>query len=262
MGAPGIKHICRSGFAGNRDSADYPLSNRVDEVDTMIVFNDVLIPWEDVFFNKHIDAATFIRATLHRYSIFPFIQRHLRYADLLLGFAYAGARQTGTKMHQGVREKIAEIAAYREGINAFLTAAIELAEPSPGGLLMPHQATMYSGRVFACTNLPAIMHTARDLAGCQISLIPSAASFTNPETEPWLSKYFAVGDVEAEERRKLLAYGRDLLNSDYATHRLTFQLFAQSPPFSHLLAVYNNYDFEPATELLRDSADLKTIDGK
>ena len=57
--------------------------------------------------------------------------------------------------------------------------------------------------------------------------------------------------MEAEERRKLLAYGRDLLNSDYATHRLTFQLFAQSPPFSHLLAVYNNYDFEPATELLR-----------
>ena len=262
MGAPGIKHICRSGFAGTRASADYPLSNRVDEVDTMIVFDDVLIPWEDVFFNQHIEAATFIRATLHRYSIFPFIQRHLRYADLLLGFAHANARQTGTKMHQGVREKLAEVAAYREGINAFLTAAIELAEPSPGGLVMPHQATMYSGRVFACTNLPQIMHTVRDLAGCQISLIPSAAQFANPDTAPWLSKYFAVGDVEAEERRKLLTYGRDLLNSDYATHRLTFQLFAQSPPFSHLLAVYNNYDFEPATALMRESADLKTIDGK
>ena len=262
MGAPGIKHICRSGFAGTRDSADYPLSNRVDEVDTMIVFDDVLIPWEDVFFNQHIEAATFIRATLHRYSIFPFIQRHLRYADLLLGFAHTNARQTGTKMHQAVREKLAEVAAYREGINAFLTAAIELAEPSPGGLVMPHQATMYSGRVFACTNLPQIMHTVRDLAGCQISLIPSAAQFANPDTAPWLSKYFAVGDVEAEERRKLLTYGRDLLNSDYATHRLTFQLFAQSPPFSHLLAVYNNYDFEPATALMRESADLKTIDGK
>ena len=262
MDAPGIKHICRSGFAGVRDPLDYPLANRVDEVDTMIVFDDVLVPWEDVFFYQHIEAATFIRATLHRYSIFPFVQRHLRYADLLLGFAHASARQTGTKMHQAVREKIAQVAAYREGINAFLTAAIELAEPSPGGLLMPHPATMYSGRVFACTNLPEIMHTVRDLAGCQISLIPSAAQFMNPDTAPWLSKYFTVGDVDAEERRKLLAYGRDLLNSDYATHRLTFQLFAQSPPFSHLLAVYNNYDFEPATELLRASAGLKTIDGK
>ncbi len=262
MAAPGIKHICRSGFAGVRDPLDYPLANRVDEVDTMIVFDDVLVPWEDVFFYQHIEAATFIRATLHRYSIFPFVQRHLRYADLLLGFAHASARQTGTKMHQAVREKIAQVAAYREGINAFLTAAIELAEPSPAGLLMPHQATMYSGRVFACTNLPEIMHTVRDLAGCQISLIPSAAQFVNPDTGPWLSKYFAIGDVEAEERRKLLAYGRDLLNSDYAGHRLTFQLFAQSPAFAHLLAVYNNYDFEPATELLRASAGLKTIDAK
>src|SRR5699024_4547829 len=144
---------------------------------------------------------------------FPFIHRHLRFADLLLGFAYSNARQTGTKMHQGVREKIAQVAAYREGINAFLTAAIELAERSPSGLLMPNQQMMYSGRVFACTNLPAIMHTVRDLAGCQISLTPSAAQFADPETAPWLSKYFAVGDVEAEERRKLLAYGRDLLNS-------------------------------------------------
>ena len=262
MGTRGIKHICRSGFAGRSDSRDFPLSNRVDEVDTMIVFDDVLIPWQDVFFYRHIEAAAFIRATLHRYSIFPYVQRYLRWADYLLGFAHANARQTGTKMHQGVREKIAQVAAYREGINAFLTAAIELAQPSPGGLLMPHPATMYAGRVFACSNLPQIIHTVRDLAGCQISLTPSAVQFANPDTGPWLSKYFAVGDVTGEERRKLLAFGRDLLNSDYATHRLTFQLFAQSPPFSHLLAVYNNYDFEPATELLRAAADIKNIDGE
>jgi 4-hydroxyphenylacetate 3-monooxygenase len=31
----------------------------------------------------------------------------------------------------------------------------------------------------------------------------------------------------ADDRRRLLALARDLLNSDYAGHRLTFQLFAQ-----------------------------------
>ena len=48
----------------------------------------------------------------------------------------------------------------------------------------------------------------------------------------------------AEDRRKLLAFARDLLNSDYAGHRLTFELFAQSPPFAHLNAVYSNFDFD------------------
>ncbi len=256
MGAPGIRHICRSGFAGRLGSDDYPLSSRFDEIDTMIVFDDVQIPWEDVFFYRHTRAAAFIRATLHRYSMYSFVQRHLRLADLLLGLAYANVSQTGVKAHQGVREKIAQLACYREGIAAHLTASIELAKRSPGGLLMPNQALLYTGRVHACSQLPKMMHLVRDLCGCQISLVPSAAAFRAPDSAQWLSKYFKVGDIEAEDRRKMLAYARDLLNSDYAGHRLTFQLFAQSPPFSHLLAVYNNYDFGPAVERMAKSAGL------
>ena len=243
MGAPGIKHICRSPFAAQHSPDDYPLTSRYDEIDTMIVFDDVEIPWENVFFYRHTRAAAFIRTCLHRYSIFPYVQRYARFADFLLGVAYASARSTGVTMHQAVREKIAQIACYREGINAHLTAAVELAEPSPGGLLMPNQPMMYAGRVFASTQLPAVMHLVRDLCGCQVSLMPSKAMFDAPGGGDWLRKYFTIGEIPAEERRKLFALARDLLNSDYAGHRLTFQLFAQSPPFSHLLAVYNNYDF-------------------
>src|SRR4029450_13447794 len=147
MGAPGITHICRSAFAARRDPEASPLTSRYDEIDTMIVFDDVEIPWEIVFFYRHTRAAAFIRATLHRYSMFPFVQRHLRFADLLLGVAYTNAVQTGVRMHQGVREKLAELACYRESINAHLTAAVELAEVSPGGLLMPNPELLYTGLV-------------------------------------------------------------------------------------------------------------------
>ncbi|HEY7196778.1 MAG TPA: 4-hydroxyphenylacetate 3-hydroxylase family protein [Gaiellaceae bacterium] len=256
MGAPGVKHICRSGFAGQKPLDDYPLANRFDEIDTLIVFDDVEVPWENVFFYRHTRAASFIRATLHRYSMFAFVQRHLRYADLLVGTAYANVTQTGVKMHQTVREKLAQLVCYREGINAHLTAAVELAEPSPGGLLMPNQALLYTGRVLAGTELPAAIHIARDLCGGQICVTPAAASFQDPEAGPWLEKYYRIGDLEAEDRRKLLAFARDLMNSDYAGHRLTFQLFAQSPPFAHLLAVYNNYDFSGPADLVRRSAGM------
>ncbi|HEX9585553.1 MAG TPA: 4-hydroxyphenylacetate 3-hydroxylase C-terminal domain-containing protein, partial [Gammaproteobacteria bacterium] len=60
----------------------------------------------------------------------------------------------------------------------------------------------------------------------------------------------------AEDRRKLLALARDLLNSDYAGHKLTFALFAQSPPFAHLSAVYNNFDFSGPLEFVRHAAGL------
>ena len=57
-------------------------------------------------------------------------------------------------------------------------------------------------------------------------------------------------------RRKLLGLARDLLNSDYAGHRLTFQLFAQSPPFAQLAAVYRNFDWQGPLEFAHKAAGL------
>ena len=96
-----------------------------------MIFDDVEIPWENVLFYQHTRAAAYIRATPHRYSAFPFTQRTLRMADLLIGAALFNVRQTGLDKQQAVQEKLAALACYREGINAHLTAAIEQAEESP-----------------------------------------------------------------------------------------------------------------------------------
>jgi 4-hydroxyphenylacetate 3-monooxygenase len=166
-------------------------------------------------------------------------------------------KQTGLDQQQAVREKLAELACYRETINAHLTAAIATAKPSPAGLLMPNPSMLYTGRVHACTRLPAMMHLARELCGGQICVTPDAAAFDDPETKPFLDKYYHVNAAwEAEDRRKLLAFARDLLNSDYAGHRLTFQLFAQSPPFAHLNAVYMNFDWSEPLRFVKKSARL------
>lgn len=156
-----------------------------------------------------------------------------------------------------MREKLAQLACYRETIHPHLTAAITLAQPGPAGLLMPNQSLLYAGRVQACTQLPAMMHIARELGGGQICVTPDSANFENDEIGPWLEKYYSVNESwAAKDRRKLLAFARDLLNSDYAGHRLTFQLFARSPPFAHRNAVYNNFDFSGPLDFVRKSAGL------
>src|ERR1700726_706000 len=257
LGSPNIKFICRTGFAGRAPAADYPLSNKFDEVDALVIFDDVLIPWENVLFYRHTKAAMFIRATLHRYSAFAFVQRNLKLADLMIGAALFNARQTGLDKQQAVQEKLSELAVYREGINGHLTASIALAEPSPGGLMMPNQSLLYTGRVLAGSQLPQMMHLARELCGGQICVTPDKASFDNPETKPWLEKFYTINDDwVADDRRRLLAFARDLLNSDYAGHRLTFQLFAQSPPFANLAAVYRNFEWSGPLDFVRKSAGL------
>jgi 4-hydroxyphenylacetate 3-monooxygenase len=257
MSAPGLKFICRTGFAGRANPEDYPLSNRCDEVDTLLIFDNVLIPWEDVLFYQHTRAATFIRATLHRYSAFAFVQRNLRLADLMIGAALFNARQTGLEKQQAVQEKLSTLAVYRETINAHLTASIAMGERSPAGLMMPNQSLLYTGRVQACSRLHEMMHLARELCGGQICVTPDSASFANPEISGWLDKYYTVNDNwVSDDRRKLLAFARDLLNSDYAGHRLTFQLFAQSPPFAHLAAVYRSFDFDSTLGYVKKAANL------
>jgi 4-hydroxyphenylacetate 3-monooxygenase len=257
LGSKGLKFICRTGFAGRAPVEDYPLANRFDEIDTLVIFDDVVIPWENVLFYRHTKAATYIRATLHRYSAFAFVQRNLKFADMMIGAALFNVRQTGLDKQQAVQEKLAQLACYREGINAHLTAAIATGERSPAGLMMPNQSLLYTGRVLACSQLHLMMHIARELCGGQICVTPDAATFSAAETAPWMDKFYSVNDAwTAEDRRKLLAFARDLLNSDYAGHRLTFQLFAQSPPFAHLAAVYRSFDWREPLAFVKKSAGL------
>ena len=61
LGSPNLKFICRTGFSGRADARDYPLANKFDEVDTLVIFDNVLIPWENVLFYRHTKAAAFIR---------------------------------------------------------------------------------------------------------------------------------------------------------------------------------------------------------
>ncbi|QOZ08081.1 4-hydroxyphenylacetate 3-hydroxylase family protein [Bradyrhizobium sp. CCBAU 51765] len=257
LNAPGLKFICRTGFAGRAPAEDYPLSNRFDEVDTLVIFDDVLIPWDNVLFYRHTKAAAYIRATLHRYSAFAFVQRNLKLADMLIGAALFNVRQTGLEKQQAVQEKLSKLAIYREGINAHLTAAIALPERSPGGLMMPNQSLLYTGRVLACSQLHEMMHVARELCGGQVCVTPDKAAFDDADTGPWLEKFYTVNEHWiADDRRRLLSFARDLLNSDYAGHRLTFQLFAQSAPFAHLAAVYRNFDWDGPLDFVRRSAGL------
>ncbi len=78
-----------------------------------------------------------------------------------------------------------------------------------------------------------------------------------------MDKFYSIDENwVAEDRRKLLVFARDLLNSDYAGHRLTFQLFAQSPPFAHLAAVYHNFDWDEPLEFVKKAAGLSDRIGR
>ena len=81
-------------------------------------------------------------------------------------------------------------------------AAIAMAAQSPGGLLMPNQSLLYTGRVPASSQLNPMMHVGRELCGGQICVTPDFAAFQDPETAPWLENYYTINeDWRSEDQR-------------------------------------------------------------
>ena len=132
MGAPGMKHICRTGFAGRGRSRIIRSSNRFDEVDTLIDLRRCRDPvGRRAVLPPHPggDAISARRCTAT--ARFPTRSGCSSIADMLIGAALFNARQTGFEKQQAVQEKLAQLACFREGINAHLTAAIATARAQP-----------------------------------------------------------------------------------------------------------------------------------
>jgi len=54
LNAPGLKVYSRRSFAQSAESTfDYPLSSRFDETDSLLVLDDVFVPWEHVFIYRN-----------------------------------------------------------------------------------------------------------------------------------------------------------------------------------------------------------------
>ena len=54
VNTPGLRFICRPSVIHQNAASviDYPLSARLDETDAMVIFDDVLVPWERVFIHR------------------------------------------------------------------------------------------------------------------------------------------------------------------------------------------------------------------
>ena len=51
---PGLRFICRESVDYGRSHFDHPLGSRFEEMDAVVVFDDVFVPWENVFLHRDV----------------------------------------------------------------------------------------------------------------------------------------------------------------------------------------------------------------
>ena len=222
-GAPGVKLFCRPSYemtaAVMGTPFDYPLSSRMDENDSILVFDKVLVPWENVFAYGDIDKVNnfFPRPGFLPRFMFQGCTRLAVKMDFLAGLLLKAVEATGAKDFRGVQAQVGEVLAWRNLFWALTDAMARAPMPWTEGYVLPNLESGLAYRVMASLAYPKIKEIIENtLASALIYLPSSALDFKVPEIRPYLDQFVrGSGGYTAEQRVKLMKLLWDAIGTEF-----------------------------------------------
>ena len=105
---PGLKYICRESFDYGRSTSEHPLGSRFEEMDAIVIFDDVVVPWERVFLNARPDLCNAAYATTNAvvHMMHQVVCKNVAKAEFLVGVACLIVDAIGATEFPHVHEKI------------------------------------------------------------------------------------------------------------------------------------------------------------
>ena len=174
--APGLKLYPRRPYAlGPTSVFDYPLSSRFDETDSLVVFDDVFVPWEDVFIYKNLEltAGQFSVTAAH---VLGNTQSHIRsWAKLqfLVGLVKRCMDLSGRSATSDTMAQLGDLATRVSLVEGMILGAEAAAEPDPFGVMRPKDALLYASQVFQQAMYPSLLNQIRGLMGGSLIQLPA-----------------------------------------------------------------------------------------
>jgi aromatic ring hydroxylase len=228
MGAPGVKLISRASYeASARSPWDNPLSSRFDENDAVIVFDNVLIPWEDVLVYRDVKRATGFYAQsgfMPRYTL----QSGTRLAvklDFLCGLLARGLKTNGTQDFRGVQAKLGELLGWRNLIWALTTALCHDTQPGPGESIVPAIENAVLIRMFGTQAVPRAREIFTELlAGAPLVVPSSNLDLLSDDVRPLIDRYYRGSSGDAHDRVKLYKLIWDAIGSEFGSRHAWYEV--------------------------------------
>lgn len=219
--APGIKLLSRPSYelqASGAHPFDYPLSSRFDENDATMIFDNVFVPWENVFVFRDIKKANgfFPVAQVLQNLLLQGATRFATKLEFLTGVFIRLAESNGTSSFRGVQEKLGEAVANVHMFNALVRDACLSPDPAANGYVAPAHRPLWAYRVLAPLIYPRLKELIQLVAAGGLIQIPSSAKdFLNPELRPFIDQYYKGAGVDAEQRVKLSKLAWDAIGSEF-----------------------------------------------
>jgi len=213
---------------------DAPLAWRYDETDSMVLCDEVKVPWERVF--VHDDALLsrdiYVRTPSHCFGNHQSNVRYWSKMRLLLGVCSKIAHATGAIEVPAVKEVLGHMAAVESMIGGMVNGQIEAFERWPDGYVCFNRRMMYGALEWCTQNYSNFVERLRELCGGGVFQMPADISVVeNEELARKFTTYFQTPQSGAVERMKLFKLAWDMVGSEFAGRHLQYEKFYAGASF-------------------------------
>ncbi len=229
MNTPGIKLICRPSYefaaAAAGSPFDYPLTSRYDENDSIFIFDNAFIPWENVIIHRDMERLKNFYPQSGFFNGFTF-QGCTRLAvklDFIAGLLFKAARATGVEGFRGVQAQIGEVIGWRNLFWSLTDAMAFNPVPWKNSAVLPNPQGSASYRLFMTEAYPAVRNIVEKVIASGLIYLPSHANdFKNPDVDKYLARFVRGSNgIDYKERIKIMKLLWDAIGTEFgARHEL------------------------------------------
>src|SRR6476646_1861352 len=245
VNAPGVTLWSRKPFERHAPNEfDNPLTWRFDETDSMVMCENVKVPWEKVF--VHMDAILareiYIKTPGHCYGNHQSNVRFHEKLKLIVGLASKIAQASGAHEVPAVREVLGRFAALEAALGGMIAGQIQDAEDWPESYKTFNRRYMYAAHTWSTESHSSIIDALRELCGGGVFQMPADVTVMHdPKLRALFEQYWQTPQLAALDRMKLYKLAWDLIGSEFAGRHLQYEKFYAGASF-----IVRNHSFREA----------------
>lgn len=243
--APGIKMIAKP--AGRPEDKEAVFSSNYGQSTALIIFNDVFIPWENVFLCGEWEYAGLLAESFANHHRQSCIGARAGLGDMIIGAAALMSEYNGLPHDEvkHIKANMAELIRITEGFYATGIAAAVQGKKTAGGNYVPDPVQSNIGKWMLAEQVYNIFKIAHEISGGIITTAPTAEDVEMPESKDLIEKYLsAQNGVSASERIHMSRFIEDLTASKEGGFYSLISLHGGGSPEAMRMSTVRNYDFD------------------
>lgn len=254
----GLKFICRETFVGGESSFDHPLSCQYEEMDSILVFDNVLVPWERVFFYNNTEAAAkfLLESSFHPFATHQVVTRQIIKTEFILGLTELLVETINVNEYQHIQEKLAEIIIGLETMRALLEKSENDAAIDASGVMRPSLIPLQVASNMFPRIYPRFSEIIQTIGASGIVTLPTERAF-HSEIRDDLNQYLQGTTKPAADRVKIFRLAWDLTMSSFGTRQTQYERYFFGDPIRLASGLYNTYPKEAYVKIVNDFLQLQ-----